>query len=144
MSAGSPDHARYSITGERGPRRGASRREEREEPGSFSPSLTFRLMRPRRAGYFLNLIGRCPRALRDACFVFFFSLPPPFLFQAAYVMQVMRVGESKQHGLNTSARVKQEELCENIFHLHILIQVFFKPALTRNYSSYIYIFFFWS
>ncbi|KAI4806772.1 hypothetical protein KUCAC02_017571, partial [Chaenocephalus aceratus] len=39
----------------------ASRGDEREEPGSFSPSMTFRLMRPRRASYFLNL---CPHALR--------------------------------------------------------------------------------
>lgn len=64
-----PDHAPYSITGERDKER-ASRREEREEPGSFSPSMTFRLMRPRRASYFLNLTGRCPHALRCVFFSF--------------------------------------------------------------------------
>lgn len=53
---GLPDHAPHSITGERD--------EEREEPGSFSPSVTFRLMRPRRGSYFLILTGWCPLALR--------------------------------------------------------------------------------
>lgn len=60
-----PDHAPYSITGERD-EEWASRGEEREARGSFSPSMTFRLMRPRRTSYFLNLTGRtCPRALAD-------------------------------------------------------------------------------
>ena len=59
-----PDHAPYSITGGRDEER-ASRGDEREEPGSFSPSMTFRLMRPRRASYFLNL---CPHALRYVSF----------------------------------------------------------------------------
>lgn len=63
-----PDHAPYSITGERDEER-ASRREEREEPGSFSPSMTFRLMRPRRGGYFLILTGWCPLALRGPFFL---------------------------------------------------------------------------
>lgn len=60
-----PDHAVYSITGERAEER-ASRREKREKPGSFSPSVTFRLMRPRRGGYFLILTGWCPHTLKDA------------------------------------------------------------------------------
>lgn len=83
-------------------------------------------MRPRRAGYFLNLIGRCRRALPDACVVFLFL--PSFLFQPTYEMQVMRVGESKQYGLNTSARVKQEEL---YIPPACFTQVFFEPALTE-------------
>lgn len=55
---GLPNHAPHSITGERD--------EEREEPGSFYPSVTFRLMRPRRGSYFLILTGWCPLALREA------------------------------------------------------------------------------
>lgn len=127
-----PDHAPYSITGERDEER-ASRREEREEPGSFSPSMTFRLMRPRRASYFLNLTGRCPHALRD---VF-------FLFQPTSKMQVGKLGESKQDKVNMSACVKQEEqlnwmkMCSLLnleFPLHIcFIYVLFCCTQIKRY-----------
>lgn len=100
-----PDHAAYSITGERDEER-ASRREEREEPGSFSPSMTFRLMRPRRAGYFLNLTGRRPYALRDFCF----PLSSPRL--------TCRWG-SKQHGVNTCVRRRGRRKC-SLLKLHWL------------------------
>lgn len=47
-----PGYAPHSITEEKEGERGSRREEEREEPGSFSPLMTFRLMRPRRSSYF--------------------------------------------------------------------------------------------
>ena len=63
-----PDHAPYSITGERETRRAPAGERRGRNRGSFSPLMTFRLMRPRRAGYFLNLAGRHPPPSSQRCF----------------------------------------------------------------------------